>query len=153
MQYNFSIRKIWEVVAKTPIQVRQTCHHKTGMQKYLSSPQAKSWSKLPVLDILGMEILIVQTPTNLLWTWPVGAPQLTSSKATSLPKVSHPNSTSDANEAVRKAQDDGLDLLVEAVGKARSLVPVPPVLLAAWPLCWKAFLEHRLLEESCGNPD
>ena len=50
-----------------------------------------------VLDILGIKILIVQTPASLLWTLSVGAAQLTSSRATSLPKVSHLKGSLDAN--------------------------------------------------------
>lgn len=69
-----------------------------------------------------MEILVMQTPDSLLWTLSAGAPQLTSSKDTNLPEVSHLEGTLDANQTVRKAQDDGLELFVEAQGKPWSLV-------------------------------
>lgn len=105
-----------------------------------------------------MEMLTVQSPASLPWTPSAGAPQLTSSRATSLSKVSHLEGTSDANQTARKARDDGLEPLVETQGKPQSLVQVSRA-----PCCCpqlpglstgRGLLStDQLLEECCGNLD
>lgn len=87
-----------------------------------------------------MEMLIVQSPASLPWTPSVGAPQLTSSRATSLSKVSHLEGTSDANQRARKARDDGLEPLVETQG-SHGLSYKYHALPAAAPSCLASLLE------------
>ena len=130
---------------KTPIQVRQTCHHKTGTQEYLSLPHAKSWTKLSVLDFLGMEILIVQTPASLLWTtsW--------SSSADLHQGCKPPQSQSswryfrckpDSQQGPRQWSWAACGNTGEAMVSCTTITPCLPLPLAAWPRCSKGSPEH-----------